>query len=380
MAPSHDPVVWGRGREAGRAPADSQDRREVGDDAAGWSEKLELARRYAAGGYDEQALQILDAALAQKPPSAWAGKLRGLKTSLRVRHAQEALLRVDARGRKDYVTFGEPIDLVIRLRNVSAETISFLPPGEDEDRSSPSALMLELTRRDRDIHATELRRTWNETVYLQHDGEAAIRIPAGGSYDIPVRIAAEAAGPPLAGLRTIDVTGTLRPTRMRQGSEPLTVRLPIRRGRVMVLPRGFEPLTIDPLRSMGAAIDAVAPAHLLIATEFVPSTRRPAAVALLTRALEKGHPALYRAALGGLDLLREQAAGRPLAPLARPLMTTLGAAPERPEALMEGLSTLTGVRLAADPRLWQEWWRRAGTQQKTITAPEVGGSSHRKTP
>ncbi len=374
--PSLDPVVWGEGRNAGRGEQDNtKDERELADDVAGWKEKLALAQQYAAGGYDEQALQILDGALARKPPSAWAEKMRALKSSLRVRRAEEALLRVEARATRDYVAFGQPIDFIVRLRNVSAETITILPPGDGEHAGSPSALMLEITRLDRDIHATELRRTWNQTVYIQQVGDDPIRIPAGGLHEIPVRVPADAAGPALAGLRTIEVSGTLRPTQLRKGTSARTVRLPIRRGRVMALPRNFEPLTVDPLKSMRTALTTGAPAHLLIATEFVPTRRQPEAVEILARALDRGHPSLYRAALGGLGLVREHAAGQPVGPLVKPLIDALGASPRRPEALMEGLSTLTGVRLAPDPRLWRDWWRREANRRKAVTAVRPSGST-----
>ena len=372
-APSFEPIVWGRGASAGRAQEDTREQRKLEEELAGWQDKHDLAQRYVAGGYDEEALQVLGAALAQNPPSPWGERMRALRTSIQVRRAEELLLRIDARGTKDYVDFGEPIDFVIRLRNVSNEVVTLFAPG-DEEETSPSALLIEITRLDRDINATELKRTWNRTVFFQRPGDEPIRIPAGGVHELPVRIPEEAAGPPLAGLRTIELSGTLRPTRLRKGDEPRTVRLPIRRGRVMVLPRNFEPLTVDPLKSMRTAVDTVAPAHLLIATEFVPPRRRPEAARILAEALETGHPALDRASLGGLGLLRERAVGDPLAPFVEPLLSGLTRTPGRADALMEGLSTVTGVRLAPDPRLWKDWWRRDENQKRAVT-PAASGRS-----
>ncbi len=373
-APSFAPIVWPHAGGARRGATNTRDKRTLEDEDAGWQEKYELAQRYVAGGYDEQALQILTGALTQEPPAPWGPRMRALKQSIRVRRAEELLLRIDARATKDYVGFGEPIDFVIRFRNVSTEIVTLLAPSEQEE-TSPSAMMIEITRRDRDIHATELRRTWNRTVYIQEPGGDPIRIPAGGTHEVPVRIPAEAAGSPISGLRIIEVAGTLRPTRLRKGAEPRTVRLPIRRGRVMALPRNFEPLTVDPLKSMRTAVSTVAPAHLLIATEFVPPGRRPAAATILAGALEQGHPALYRAALGGLGLLRERAVGEPLAPYVDPLLRGLSRTPGRADALMEGLSTVTGVRLAPDPRLWKDWWRRDDNRRRAVTAVDPTDST-----
>lgn len=365
VAPSLEPIVWPHAEGARRVERNTREKRALDEELAGWQEKYELAQSYVAGGYDDEALQVLTGALTQDPPVPWGPRMHALKASIQVRRAEELLLRIDARGVKDYVAFGEPIDFVIRLRNVSNEVVTLLAPQADED-TSPSALMIEITRRDRDIHATELRRSWNRTVYIQKPGSEPLRIPAGGTHELPVRIPADAVGAPIAGLRTIEVSGLLRPTRMRKGNEPRTVRLPIRRGRVMALPKNFEPLTVDPLKSMSTAVDTVAPAHLLIATEFVPPRRRAEAAGILARALERGHPALYRASLGGLGLLREHAVGDPLAPYVEPLLSGLTRTPGRADAIMEGLSTVTGVRLAPDPRLWKDWWRRDDNRRRAV--------------
>lgn len=365
VPPSFDPVVFPHQKQTRRT--DGSQKRRLDDDVAGWKEKWELAARYAAGGFDNEALQVLDMALAHDPPAEWAARMRALKTSLRMRRAEEVLLRVEARATRDYVAFLTPIDFVIRFRNVSAEVITFLAPQAGATDVSPSAMSLDITRRDRDIYATQLKRGWNQTVFLQRPGAAPIRIPPGGTHEMPVRIPADDVGPPIPGLRVIEVAGTLRPTRLRKGTEARTVRVPIRAGRVVVLPDGYEPLVADPLASMDTATRTVAPTHLLVATEFVPPRRRADAVTILARALAEGHPSLRRAALGGLALLRERAVGEPLRPLAAPLMAALKRAPERSDALMAALSTVTGLRLAPDPRLWHDWWRREAGRRTAVS-------------
>ncbi len=363
--PTFAPIEFHKVGDATRS--ELQEKRDVGEDAAGWEEKWQLASRYAAGGYDTEALQVLDGALAQSPPPAWADRLRGLRQSLTVRRAEELLLRVEARGLKDYVPFGSAVDFVIRLRNVSDEVIRLLPPeASSAGASSPSALLLQITRHDRDVHAAQLRRTWNQTVFILESGAKVIEIQPGGVHELPVRVPVEAAGGPISGIRTLQVGGTLRPTNLRRGTERRRITLPIRPGRVMALPQGFGPLAADPVRSMRTAIDTVAPAHLLVATEFVPPSRRAQAMVELARALGQGHPALYRAALGAVDLLRERSLGETVGPLAQPLVAALGRRPERDDALMEGLSTLTDVRLAPDARLWQEWYRRDANRNATL--------------
>ncbi|MDA1194340.1 MAG: hypothetical protein O2894_04080 [Planctomycetota bacterium] len=370
IAPSFEPIEFGTGANPRR---DEQRRRmKLDEDAAGWQEKLDLARRYADGGYDDEALQVLDGALAQGPAAPWGDRLRAQRQTLTMRRAEEVLLRAEARGVQDYVAFETGVAFVIRLRNVSTETVTIHAPARGDASTSPSALLLEISRRDRDVHATQLRRTWNRTVFLQQPGDAPIVIAPGAIHEIPLVVPPEAAGSAIAGVRTLEISGTLRPTDLRRGSTPRRITLKIRPGRVMALPAGFEPLTVDPLRSMETALQTVAPAHLLVASEFVPPSRRDGAMQILARALGEGHPALYRAALGSIDLLRERAVGEPLEPLAEPLVTQLDATPARADALMEGLSTLTGVRLAPDPRLWREWLRRESERKRTVTARHDG--------
>ena len=366
---SFAPVEFGTGMQGAQNRDEFQQKRKLDPRDAGWQEKYELAQRYAAGGYDEAALQVLDGAIAQAPPAPWGDRLRGLRQSLIIQRAEEVLLRVEARGMKDYVPFETPVDFVVRLRNVSDTVVSFHAPKAGANDVSASAVMLEMRRRDRDVHATQLTRSWNMTLYLQKPGDPPIRIEPGEVHEMPARIPADAAGPAIAGVRTLELTGTLRPSDLRKGGEPRLLTLPIRPGRVMALPRGFEPLAADPLRSMRTAIDTVAPAHLLVAAEFVPPSRRPEAMALLGEALGAGHPALYRAALGSVDLLRERAVGTPVGPLAGPLVQQLEVTPGRADALMEALSTLTGVRLAPDARLWTDWYRREANRRQPVTAP-----------
>ncbi len=365
-APTFAPIEFGTGRSGAQNRDEFQQKRQVDPRDAGWLEKYELAQRYAAGGYDEEALQVLNGAIAQAPPAPWGDRLRGLRQSLIIRRAEEVLLRVEARGLKDYVPFETPVDFVIRLRNVSDTEVSFHAPRAGSSGVSPSAVLLEMHRRDRDVHATQLHRTWTTTLYLQKPGDAPIRIAPGEVHEMPARIPASAAGPAIAGVRTLELTGTLRPSDLRKGGEARLLTLPIRAGRVMALPRGFEPLAADPLRSMQTAVRTVAPAHLLVASEFVPPSRRPEAMTILAEALGQGHQALYRAALGSVDLLRERAVGTPVGPLAGPLVEQLERAPGRADALMEALSTLTGVRLAPDARLWRDWYRRDENRRQPI--------------
>ena len=371
VAPSFAPVVFPHKKV--RKGASTAEKRPLPNDGAGWMEKWQLASQYAAGGYEEQALQILNGALAQSPPEPWRTRMRALRTSMRVHKAETLLLRVDARGVKDYVPFGADVDFVIRLRNVSDRKITLLAPAQQGALASPSALLLEISRRDRDIYASQLTQRWNRTVFILRPGDPPIEIPSGAVHELPVRVPAESLGDPITGLRVIELSGVLRPTRFRLAGERRTVRLPIRAGRVTALPAGSDQLVADPLGSMEKSIQTVAPAHLLIACEFVPPGRRVEAVELLAKALADGHRGLQRAAVSGLSLLRERATGDRLGPLVYPLMLRLEDTPARVDALMKGLAAISGTRLAPDPRLWKDWWRRESTLPTTIQpAPEQG--------
>ncbi len=367
IPPSFEPIVIPHpdAAQLGRAGM-VQETREVDEADAGWREKYQLASGYAAGGFDEEALDVIRRTLALQPPPQWGDRFRTLRAGLKVRRLESDLLRVDARGGRDYVPFATAIDWRIRIRNVSRREVVFRPPVGGYAASSPSALSLTMLRRDLDIYAAELRRTWNQTVFLCAAEQGEIRIQPGETYEQPVRVPAEDVGAAISGLRILQLGGTLRATLEGVDGEPESVSLPIRPGRVVVVPEGYEPLVLDPLGSMRTAVDTVAPTHLLVASEFVRRGQGVQAIEVTADALGRGEAALRTAALGALGLLRERLAGTPLRPAARPLIEQLELRPARAEALMEGLMMLSDESVPADPRLWRDWWRRLEGKGRTV--------------
>ncbi|MDJ0974783.1 MAG: hypothetical protein QNJ98_10020 [Planctomycetota bacterium] len=369
IAPSHEPIEFPNPLK--KSDAIGVDERPLTDAEAGWKEKWELARRYAAAGYDTEALQIIDAALSQQPTDPWGTRLRALRTSLRMRKTEQELVRAEVRPDRDYVLFGRRVDLVIRIHNVSPDPIVLLPPQAEATgraATSPSAVVLELERKDRDVSATELGRKWTQTLYLQGADGAPVRIPPGGVHVQPARIPPSDVGPAISGFRSLEIGGTFRAPRLQVGDTQRSVRVPLRGTRVAVLPRGYEPLAEDPLGSLAQAVDTVAPVHLLVATEFVPSGQRVEAVGILARALGEGHESLRRPAHGALRLIRDRSVGRPVGPLAQPLMDALARWPSRKQAIMEGLRAVTGVDVPPDVRLWHDWWRRATSARTSVAS------------
>src|SRR5262245_38302006 len=99
-------------RLAAGAPAhapspDEANRRKVSeDDDAFWQEKIDAARSSAAAGDDRAGLELLACALALNPPPPWDARLKSVRVEIKSRHVDTDVLRVDARGDRDYVTFG----------------------------------------------------------------------------------------------------------------------------------------------------------------------------------------------------------------------------------------------------------------------------------
>jgi hypothetical protein len=383
VAPSFDPIVMPRPGAKGALPEDEaslRERREADAADAGWQEKTALVKDLIGSGEDEQALAILAAALAADPPAPWAARLKDMRNELRTRRVEEGLLRAHVRAVKDVVGFESPVEFRVRLRNVSNAVIVFGPPGAaatassrggrpGAEASTPTVLTLEILRRDRDVYASLVERSSTQTVYLQTPGEPVLRLAPGELREFPVTLPPEEVGRAIAGVRVLEVSGTLRPTGLTVGGESETVTFRVRKGRAVVLPQGFEPLAADPLGGIERALPLGAAAHVLVATEFVPRDRAAQAAALLARALAEGEPVMVTAAQGALGMLRERCVGDPLAPLVEPLLASLETRPGRAPDLIEGLRTLTDVRLAADARLWQDWWRRTKEKGPVVTAP-----------
>ncbi|MFO0934379.1 MAG: hypothetical protein U1E39_16955 [Planctomycetota bacterium] len=383
MDPSEAEAVVAERKALSDAPArDDPSRRirrrldEDEDADAFFGEKVLAARQALDGGADAAAGEIVDGALALNPPTAWLERLKAIKAEVRTRRLEDEVLRVDVRGVREYVTFAEALDLVVRIRNVGTADVVIAPPtGSGKDALSGSTLMLTVRRRDVDVYAAELERTWNRVVPLVESGCESVRIPPEGSLEVRVRIPAEDVGEPISGLRVLEVGGDLRAGRIEAGlPEPLG-RVRIRTGRVVVVPGNFEPLAADPLGSMRKAATSVAPVHLLVAAEFLAPRERASACALLADVLATGSPDLETAAVNAVRHIRRAAEGTPLRPLAEPFLREARAHPERAEGVLEGLAALTGVTLAPDPRLWEDWWRRDGAGTDAVVPTGDGAAA-----
>ena len=349
-------------------------RRRVDEDQeAFFRRKVEAARAAADGGADGAALEIVDGALALSPPTDALERLKAIKAELRTRRLEGEVLRVDVRGVREYVTFAEPLDLVVRIRNVGTGDVVISPPtGSGKAALSGSTLMLTVRRRDVDVYAAELERTWNKIVPLVESGADDVRIPPEGALEVRVRVPADDVGAPISGLRVLEVGGDLRAGKIEAGlSKPLG-RVRIRTGRVVVVPGNFEPLAADPLGSMRKAVTSVAPVHLLVASEFLAPRERASACALLAEALATASPDLETAAVNAIRHVRRAAVGTSLRPLAEPFLRAARSHPERAEAVLEGLAALTGVTLAPDPRLWDDWWKREGEAPDAVVPSDDG--------
>lgn len=347
-----------------------RERRPVGPDDAGWADKIALARDYAARGHDAEALEVVAAAIRAKPPEPHLGTLRALEHRLRVQRVETEWMRAEVRPRKDYAHFGERVVWDVRLENVGQEVIRVSAVGG----AAALAFSLEATRRDWDIYATSLERSWTQHVlWAPPDGEP-LEIPPGGSHVLEIAMEAGDLGEPLEGVREIVVGGVVRPSAMEVGGRRVVSTLQLRRGRVVALPRGYEPLLRDPLAAMAQAIDGGAPTHLLVAAEFVPRRRGPEAARLLARALAEGRPTLHRAAIGALERLRVGQQGALLRPLLAPLVEALLAGGDRQTVLMEGIAALGDTRLPPDARVWARWWERElGEDVRVPPAPTSRG-------
>lgn len=360
--PLADPALDPTCRSIPRGPEDDDPnvrrRTKREEDDAFFEAKLEAARDEASVGSDAAAIELLTAALKLDPKPPWDARFKALRAEIKARHLETEILRVDVRPVRDYVPFDAAVDLVVRLRNVGKAEVVILPPTSGPDAVSGSSLVLTVKRTDHDIYEAELSRTWTKVVPLLPEGAQELRIPSEGVHEVRVRVPPEDVGGAVSGLRVLELSGDLRAGRIEAGiSEPLG-RVPIRPGRVVVLPANFEPLAADPVGSLRKAVDVTAPVHLLVAAEFLAPEARPDALRILALALSTGAPELQPAALSAIHLIRRAAAGTAVRELARPLMEALDAHPERATELMDALRALTLVSLAPDARLWDDWWRR----------------------
>ncbi len=376
--PSFSPVILSKREGPGGTDElleRDRERRALPRDQSGFREKWALASRYVESGYDEAASKILDAAIEQGPPEPWRTRLRGLRRSIELKKTEFTMLRAEIRPGRDYVQFGKRIDVVLRIRNVGERTVEFLDPGVGGGAAtvSPTAVTLEMTRTDHDIFATQLRRSWSQTFYLRAADGKTIRIPPGGMHEQTARIPPSDVGDPISGYRVVEIGGILRASRVKVGPIERALRVPLRAGRVAVLPGGYQPLAAEPLEGLRRSLETGAPTHLLVATEFVPMDERTDAITVLADALVDGSLSMQRAAIGALQVLHGRSVGDPVAPLAAPLIKAMAERPSRADRLIPGLEALTGYHVAPDARLWQDWWRRADKAGSTVRGDSGAG-------
>jgi hypothetical protein len=223
------------------------------------------------------------------------------------RHLETEILRVDVRPVRDYVPFDAAVDLIVRLRNVGKAEVVILPPTSGPDAISGSSLVLTVKRTDHDIYEAELSRTWTKVVPLLAEGAEELRIPSETVHEVRVRVPPEDVGGAVSGLRVLELSGDLRAGRIEAGiSEPLG-RVPIRPGRVVVLPGNFEPLAADPLGSLRKAAEVTAPRAPLARRSSSPESRPECAADLAAALATAGR---VPAAWSAIHLIRARRRGR----------------------------------------------------------------------
>lgn len=348
-----------------------REKRPVSPEEAGWEEKYKLAKRYAGAGYDDQALALIEASLASGVGTSWRGRFKSLAETIRMRRTQEHYLRVEVRPSRDYLVFGEGVDIEVRILNVSRERIVMASPSDRDRGVSPSALTLDLVRRDWDIFGSFLSRSWGRTIFL-HDDKQDIVIEPGATHRLRARIQPQDLGGTIRGFRVLEIGGVLRPTRVRIGERERAFRVPLRGARVVLLPRNYEPLATRPLESFETALETRAADHLMVAAWFLAPGQVETAYTSLRRQLISGPLGFQRTVLATVGLLAHRMHGRPLAPYAQPLLDTLASpalSADRAQVLMKALALLAGTDVGPRPALWLDWWRREQAREPVIVDP-----------
>ena len=234
-----------RGKTKGPVIPFLKDKRELAEQDAAWARKIELAQSYAASGYDEAALQIVEACLNREPPTEVRRQLQAMLQTLRIERTEHEIVRVEARPRKDYVVFGDPISLDVRVRNVSDRPLTIHPPktkgkSPDDKRRPGATVSVDVERTDRDIFASQMQRSWTQNFEWHRKGAKVLRLRPGQVHDFPIHLPPHEVGPAIQGLRVVRVGGTIRPARIETGGQIRHMPLRVRPGRVVVPASGLR--------------------------------------------------------------------------------------------------------------------------------------------
>jgi hypothetical protein len=254
-----------------------------GDGAADQAED-QLAAGDAAG-----ALETARRGLERQPPRAQADRLRDLRTRARKAFLGSAIARgeVAAPAR---ATEGEVLPVTVALRNLSPVPLDVAA----ERGTSPTTVLLRVTRTAFDIYGNARSESWEETHPIP-DGTAA----PGGRFETIVEVDTARFRETLPhGFVRYEFGGSILPSGARAGELVLRDRIPVDPAATLAFPqKGWEDVAADPGAHLERGLRAGNPVRLLVAAACLPREGRDAAGARLARVLRDGPSATMEGAV-----------------------------------------------------------------------------------
>jgi len=279
-----------------------------------FEEEIAAAEEEFEGGHYAAALRRVYAARAREPSPEQDALLLELLTALNRKVLELDVIQGRVDPEEDPISFDQDVRVRVRLANEGVRPLRI--PARLPD-ASPSLFLLDIVRRDYDIHAQVVETRLQIRRELPRD----IEIPPGGTTELVLALAGTGNDRPLAGIRTFTISGLLRPCVIEVGDLRRWDPVPLEPGTLRSFRPNWEHLADDPFRRVGQALEKDAPVHLLTACALVPFEQRTQTVDLLVGAAGRGRPIDW-AVLGALEYL-------------------------------------TGVReLGTDPDAWKAWWPR----------------------
>ena len=266
--------------------------------------RLILARAaLAAGDYRE----VLD--LLADADSAASAEMRAeqalLKTEARRHLVQSEIVDAWLDG-PALVTLGDPVELRMVLANVGSEPVAIA--SHPQGGSSASTLRIDATCREWPSDGTVAEHRLVRSLELGAD----VLLKHAEQFTARCTLDTLEIAPESPTVRTYVIKAVLHTAGLKSGASQHVAAIQFRTLHVTVLPRNWEPLAADPLRSLMRAVERRALVHIPVIAVLLPETAREEARRLLETSAISPDEGLARAARVALGILAESSQGHVL--------------------------------------------------------------------
>lgn len=283
-------------------------------EAMGWVRKKNYARAH----------EVAAALLALEPKSAHADSIRKLKRHADAMVLQTTLLEAKLLHAKPAYAAGEAVELRLRMKNIHSFPLSVSYGKTDGPAAAapPGVVIVEIETKI--VSLAGNTESWTRSQEVRVENE--IPIAPGAQWEVAFSADLGVDADDRENAREITVSAWTAPSRIEVQGRDATRRIQFEPATFKVVPARYAAYLASPLESLGKTIDGASAQETFVCSRLLEGADRDPGAAMLIQAMAKTENPGYR------------------------------------EALSWVLLHLTGERLGADPKKWQEWMEKKSSK------------------